>query len=75
MNELFVHDCKNCTPLGQHDGHDLYHCLQGGDMPTLIARYGNHGEQYTSGLAFADRDPCLAEAKRRAVAAGLPVTP
>lgn len=45
----FQHDCTNCTYLGQFREYDLYHCTQGGVMPTLIGRWGNEGAEYTSG--------------------------
>lgn len=69
------HDCTRCTFLGHKNGMDLYHCVQGGvhQMPTVIARRSSEGSDYKSGLPFADTDPELAEAKRRAVAKGLQV--
>lgn len=39
-------------------------------MPTVIARYGPEADYY-SGLVFADLNPAIAEAKRRAVEKGL----
>lgn len=62
----FKHDCDACTPLGGFNGHDLYHCEQGG-IPTIIARYGDEGGEYKSGLCFKDCDPELQEAARRAI--------
>jgi type VI secretion system protein ImpL len=69
---MFEHDCDLCTFLGECRGHDLYFCdkcFTAG--PTLIARYGSEGKQYTSGLELAAVDPLLAEARRRAIARGL----
>lgn len=70
-----THDCNKCVFLGDYpdvDGRplDLYVCQQNG-MPTVIARYGSRGYQYTSGLSLASHDPALAEAKRRAQEKGL----
>lgn len=64
---LFTHDCEDCLPLGQYDGHDLYFCTQGGNALTVIARYGNGGHEYQSGLEGAALSEPLAEAKRRAI--------
>lgn len=83
----FNHDCPSCTYLGtvcqrrpesEHRGiralmlavFDLYFCTQHG-LPTVIARYGHAGPDYTSGMALAAVDPLLAEAKRRADERGL----
>ena len=67
----FTHDCTGCTALGEFEEFDLYHCMQGGASPTVLARYGDSGEQYLSGLAFADHIPSLGEAARRAAELGL----
>lgn len=73
---LYLHDCDACTFLGVHGTSDLYHCLQGGFLPTLIVREGNQGENYLSGAIFAERGiPSFVEAKERALALGLPLTP
>jgi hypothetical protein len=44
------HDCKACSFLGQFvtEGQtlDLYHCEQGGIMPTLLYRHGDKGSEY-----------------------------
>mgnify|MGYP000101909513 CR=1 FL=1 len=75
----FEHDCSHCTFLGRFDDGrpcDLYWC-QGLIETTVIARYSDEGSDYTSGMIFADRNlnPALVEAKRRAVALGLPCPP
>jgi hypothetical protein len=63
---FFVHDCDTCTFLGSIDGHDLY--VHTSDLhPTVIARWSSDGPDYFSGLVFADHNPLLGEAKRRAV--------
>lgn len=69
------HDCMYCTYLGAApdiDGSqlDLYIC-QRQKLPSVLARYGNQGHQYLSGLTAAANDPHLAEAKRRAISLGL----
>lgn len=68
----YQHDCDECTFLGQYGNYDLYFCTQGGGYrsPTVIARYGNDGPEYTSGMIFAGSDP-LKEALQRANEAGL----
>lgn len=79
---LFVHDSDCCTYLGMSfvdygpyvGEYDLYTCLQGGRRPpTILARYGNDGPNYYSGLCFAaeDRNPVLWEGAKRAIALGL----
>ena len=68
---MYTHDCDRCVSIGVFGETDLYYCAQNGD-PTVIARFGNDGPDYTSGMVFADRGhPLLAEAKARAIAKGL----
>lgn len=69
----YQHDCDECTYLGDvyvsGEHFDLYFCNQGGlHLPTVIARYGNEGSQYLSGLAHADLHPALSAGKKRAKA-------
>ena len=50
---VWVHDCEKCTYLGQTTYsdklYDLYVCEEEGSLgPTLIARYGSDGPEYTS---------------------------
>ena len=40
------------------------------DWPTVMARFGDALEDFTDGIALADRDPVLGEAKRRAIEQG-----
>ena len=40
-------------------------------LSTVIARYGNEGHQYTSGIAFAEIDSELKRAKHLAIERGL----
>jgi len=75
-NPRYEHDCHACTFLGRrvdlHRGEvDLYHCYQLEELPTVIARYGDNGPDYTSGRNIPD--PSLAEARVRAKAFGLSV--
>lgn len=49
----FTHDCKGCHYLGQDAEHDFYFCPSPMGMPTVIARYGNEGPEYSSGLEIA----------------------
>lgn len=74
----YVHDCDRCHFLGHYfdeeEGHDtdLYFCQQAAiRIPTVIARFGEHG-QYASGMSAAfGQDPALTEARKRAIAFGL----
>lgn len=70
-NAKFIHDCDNCVFLGQYEEYDLYFCNN--NNPTVIARYGDNGEDYTSGLSFAKPDISkpLYEAKLKAIKMGL----
>jgi hypothetical protein len=71
----FEHDCEKCVFLGRlglpEGYYDLYFCEQGRDFPTVIARFGDDGPDYNSGLAAADQDPALRVAKRLAEEKGL----
>ena len=64
----YTHDCDVCKSLGVMDEFDLYFCPQVG-MPTVIARFGDDGPDYESGLMAATDGP-LKEAKTRAIVAG-----
>ena len=67
----YEHDCSSCYFLGQYEEYDLYYCDQTFlNFPTVIARFGDDGPDYTSGLALATQPP-LSEAKRRAIQMGL----
>ena len=81
---LFTHDCDKCCFLGQYvmtaekkwkypyTRYDLYFCEQGVDnlLPTVLARYGHDGPEYTSGV-LGSKHPPLIEAERLARVAGL----
>ena len=67
----FEHDCVNCIFLDtvhghyeEEDTHDLYYC---DGEPTVVARYGNAGYEYRSGLEFAKGDHVLLVAKNLAI--------
>jgi hypothetical protein len=44
----FQHDCDSCYFLGRRGEFDLYCCSQSELGPSLIARYGNNGPEYSS---------------------------
>ena len=47
----FQHDCTKCTFIGTYKHYDLYVCSHSDKrMDTLIARYGDSGDAYVSGL-------------------------
>lgn len=63
----FTHDCPDCSFLGnltseekEYVVFDAYHCMQGG-FPTVIARYGDQPENYTSGKGMPNLDLKLIE--------------
>jgi len=74
---LFKHDCACCIYLGEFDGEDLYyHGSEKDAMITVIARFGNQGGEYASGLVFGEMEKedltsSLGEAYRRAKMGGL----
>lgn len=51
------HDCDRCRYLGTSNLHDLYFCEKQIVGPTIIARWGSDGPEYTSGLEFGRRPP------------------
>ena len=69
----YIHDCDHCTFLGNHSDdlgvYDLYFCPQG-LRKTVIARYGDRGSEYLSGIGFKATPP-LAKAEKLALEAGL----
>lgn len=73
----YVHDCDKCVFLGQYrctqtkhearyHNYDLYVC---GD--NVVARYGNEGPAYSSGIEFVGTINPLTEAHKRATAMGI----
>lgn len=65
----FEHDCDNCVFLGNALGADLYVCV-GSMITSVIARYGDDGPDYISGVATAEMDTRLAVAFTLAVKNG-----
>jgi hypothetical protein len=61
----YKHDCESCKFLGRYvatngNAYDLYFCKQEFlGFPTVIARYGDEGHSYLSGIDFADRSPAI----------------
>lgn len=67
--------CSSCRFLGGYlydgDVFDLYFCSDGlEDSATVIARFGEDGSDYVSGLDLAEASPALKEAKARAINKG-----
>ena len=64
----YTHDCDKCYYLGRYEDNDLYYCSKS-SLPTVIARYGDEGWKYSSGMIFANKDISmpLYEAKQRAI--------
>lgn len=48
----FEHECDGCTFIGHVDGKDVYYCLQGNTMPTIVLRYGDKPEEYRSAIQY-----------------------
>ena len=72
---VWEHDCNECIFLGLYLSHDLYYCKKG-PGPTLIARWGDEGSEYTSGIQFGvqykdNLDSPMGEAYRLAIEKGL----
>ena len=57
MKPKFTHDSDCCTFLGTLDGIDMYFCGQN-VIPTVIARYGDDGDEYMSGAEIAAIASC-----------------
>jgi len=68
---LYQHHCEVCVFLGHYRAHDLYFCPQYELRPTILARYGNDGPEYISGIPFAEYDPIMRAALERARERGL----
>lgn len=77
MKPQFTHDCDSCIYLGTEslDYHgdeifeiyDLYFCAADIGGPTVIARYGDSGPEYKSGMVFAKPGHPLNRAKELAI--------
>lgn len=61
----YKHDCTECIFMGQMGVYDLYYCPQGGRIPTVIARFGDGGGEYKSGIGSEDTDLRVAEARAK----------
>lgn len=77
MNDpQFEHDCDTCVFLGHYESRDwrrpvdLYVCPGQPGGATIIARYGDEGPEYGSGLAFCVSSDHYAEACKRAINGG-----
>ncbi len=70
QSSRFIHDCGMCSFLGRTKDYDLYYCAK--SIPTVIARYGDNGQDYTSGMNSSL--PELIEAKEIAYARGFSTT-
>jgi len=46
----YEHGCDVCQPLGMMGFFDLYYCEKLEGHPTVIARYGDQGYEYFSGM-------------------------
>jgi hypothetical protein len=54
--DTYQHDCERCVYLGSTTGgktYDLYFCLEMEKYPIVLARYGDEGAEYTSGLSYS----------------------
>lgn len=76
MAPEFKHECEQCVFLGtllaENGAHDLYFCTQASlSLPTVIARYGDKGSDYKSGMRFTEEDVELHVARILAAARGL----
>ena len=72
-NPIYKHNCKQCVYLGHHIStafkwkkhwatiYDLYFCSKSPIGATVIARYGNDGSAYYSGLPAAVEQVMLAQ--------------
>lgn len=74
----FTHDCDKCQFLGRYTCEfngpcDLYYCGASEFRDTVIARFGDDGPNYTSGIPFVGMTPALTEAYDRAIAAGVEI--
>lgn len=71
-SKRYAHDCDECVFLGRYGEYDLYYCEQKGleGCSTVIARYGNDGPEYKSGLEFVGVIPALTEAAKRVIERG-----
>ena len=69
--KLFQHDCNSCIFLGNYKGCDLYICKKHSGLHSLIAREGNEGSEYRSGLWGYVHNNLYREIHKRALARGV----
>ena len=69
VTPTYLHDCPQCVFLGRHNGQDLYFCDQ--TIPTVVARFGDEGSEYTSSMEMVEHYPELKAALRLAIERGL----
>lgn len=51
----YTHDCPACQFLGHYKEYDLYFCdNEIAVFKTVIARFGNEGPEYASGMPFGE---------------------
>lgn len=55
MTPKYTHECDSCTFLGTYNDKDLYHCIQVGDLHTVIARNSSNPADYFSGINYAKK--------------------
>lgn len=66
----------HCLFLGRYKQYDLYYAAEEIGGPTVVARFGNDGPEYSSGMCFGwlpKPEHPLVEARRRSQARGLDV--
>lgn len=73
MTARYTHHCAKCVFLGVYGDFDLY--FDPRMQPhNVVARYGSEKGEWYSGRALGDKIPAIAEAKQRAIKAGLLTT-
>lgn len=78
MTPRYEHDCERCIFLGQSGRFDLYFADHGGINygyepadATIIARFGDEGSAYNSGIALTKFYPEIGEGLEIALRRGL----
>jgi len=56
LGPRFTHDCDRCTFIGRVGDRDIYTCDQGGAVNTVVARWGDEGQEYESGAVVLAGD-------------------
>lgn len=73
MIERYEEECPNCIYLGPHYEYDLYVCVRGNWISTVISRFGKQNN-YESGLSVAYGGTVLGEALERAKSLGFSIS-